>query len=85
VDIKTGTSFFGWIIYLVFAAIILKYVFESYQATSELEWVPLACLLGFGIVGATFQFLPSRSHGADLGGRNTIVPPSDNSGSDGGF
>jgi hypothetical protein len=85
VDIKTGRSFFGWIIYLIFASLNLKYAFESYQATSELEWVPLAGLLAFGIVGSTFQFLPSRSHGADLEGRNTIIPPSDNSGSDGGF
>ncbi|WP_415896031.1 hypothetical protein ACMXYQ_07070 [Neptuniibacter sp. PT34_22] len=82
-DIKTGTSFFGWIIYLIFASLILKYVFESYQATSELEWIPLACLLGCGILGATFQFLPSRGHGAELGDRNTIIPPNDNSGNDG--
>ncbi|EAR59559.1 hypothetical protein MED92_11599 [Oceanospirillum sp. MED92] len=83
--IKTGISFFGWFIYLIFASLILKYVIESYQTTSELEWVPLACLLCFGIVGAAFQFIPSRGHGVDLGGRNTVIPPNDSSGSDGGF
>jgi len=86
VDTKTGTSLFGWLLYLIFSSIALKYVVDSYMDTSEIEWIPLVCIVGLGIVGGLFQLLPSRDAGTGTGGGNTIIPPTDNIGSsDGGF
>ena len=85
-DTKTGTSLFGWLLYFIFSSIALKYVVESYMGTSEIEWIPLVGIACLGIGGVLFQFLPSRNLDTGYGGSNTIIPPTDTSGSnDGGF
>jgi hypothetical protein len=85
VSIKTGISLFGWLIYIILASTVLSYVVDRYRDTSDIEWMPLAFIAGFGIVGLLFQFLPDSSWGGGSSDSNTVIPPLDNDSSDGGF
>ena len=77
---------FGWLLYLILSTIVLKSVIDTYIYESEIEWIPLACIVGLGIAGGLFQFLPDKNVGKGSSGGNTIIPPTDNSSSsDGGF
>lgn len=83
-NIKLGISVFGWLVYIIVAAITLDSVITSYRETSTIEWLPLAVIVGCGIFGLFIQWLPDSGRSGGSGGGNGVTPPSSGWGSDGG-